>query len=79
MGKLSSTHYLRVVVTVILLVSSVSVTLNSSKVNDAIASSVTNPEQSDYEMVGLSTEEKWPVLRISFPGKPFPNSLLGPL
>ena len=79
MGKLSSTHYLRVVVTVILLVSSVLVTMNSSKVNDVISSTVTDQEHSDYEMVGLSTEEKWPVLRISFPGKPFPNSLLGDL
>ena len=79
MGKLSSTHYLRVVVTVILLVSSVLVTMNSSKVNAVISSTVTDQEHSDYEMVGLSTEEKWPVLRISFPGKPFPNSLLGDL
>jgi len=78
-GKLSSTHYLRVVVTVILLVSSVLVTMNSSKVNAVISSTVTDQEHSDYEMVGLSTEEKWPVLRISFPGKPFPNSLLGDL
>jgi len=53
--------------------------MNSSKVNDAISSTVTDQEHSDYEMVGLSTEEKWPVLRISFPGKPFPNSLLGDL
>jgi len=78
-GKLSSTQYLRVVVTVVLLVSSAFVTMNSSKVNDAISSTVTDQEHSDYEMVGLSTEEKWPVLRISFPGKPFPNSLLGDL
>ncbi|HIG34412.1 MAG TPA: hypothetical protein EYQ11_06030 [Candidatus Poseidoniales archaeon] len=79
MGKLSSTHYLRVVVTVILLVSSVFVSMNSSKVNEAIASTVGDQEHVDYEMVGLSMEEKWPVLRISFPGKPFPNSLLGDL
>ena len=65
MGKLSSTHYLRVVVTVILLASSAFVSMNSSKVNDAITSTVADQEHSDYEMVGLSIEEKWPVLRLS--------------
>jgi hypothetical protein len=53
--------------------------MNSSKVNEAIASTVRDQEHVDNEMVGLSMEEKWPVLRISFPGKPFPNSLLGDL
>lgn len=77
MSRLPSTHYLRVLAAVILLVCSVFVTMNSSKINNAISSSVGGYDQDDYHMVGLSSEEKWPVIRISFPGKPFPNSLLG--
>jgi len=69
---------LRIVLAVVLLVSSGLVSIYSDTVNESIASTVSdNQENDDYEMVGLSNEEKWPVLRISFPGNAFPNSLLG--
>tara|TARA_B100001250_G_scaffold57530_2_gene44633 strand:+ start:465 stop:2429 length:1965 start_codon:yes stop_codon:yes gene_type:complete len=76
--KLRSLGFLRVVAVVILIISSVLANIFSDSVNDAITSTVSERQnQNDYEMVGLSNEEKWPVLRISFPGKSFPNSLLG--
>ena len=78
MSKQGSAQLLRFVLAVVLLVSSGLVSIYSDTVNDSIASTVSdNQEHDDYEMVGLSNEEKWPVLRISFPGKTFPNSLLG--
>ena len=78
MDKLRSLGFLRVVAVVILIISSVLANIFSDSVNDAITSTVSERQnQNDYEMVGLSNEEKWPVLRISFPGKSFPNSLLG--
>ena len=78
MGKLGSMQLLRIVAAVGLIVSSGLVSLFSDSVNDAVTSTVSsNQEQNDYEMVGLSEEERWPVIRVSFPGKPFPNSLLG--
>ncbi len=78
MSKQGSAQLLRIVLAVVLLVSSGLVSIYSDTVNDSIASTVSNnQENDDYEMVGLYGEEKWPVLRISFPGKPFPNSLLG--
>ena len=78
MSKLGSAQLLRIVLAVVLLVSSGLVRFYSDTVNDSIASTVSdNQEHDDYEMVGLSNEEKWPVLRISFPGRAFPNSLLG--
>jgi M6 family metalloprotease-like protein len=76
-SKLASAHNLRVITIVILLISSVIVTINSTEFNNAVTSTVGEQQQDNYDMVGLTKEEKWPVLRISFPGKPFPNSLLG--
>jgi len=77
-SKQGSAQLLRIVLAVVLLVSSGLVIIYSDTVNESIASTVSdNQEHDDYEMVGLSNEEKWPVLRISFPGKAFPNSLLG--
>ena len=78
MSKQGSAQFIRIVLAVVFLVSSGLVSIYSDTVNDSIASTVSdNQEHDDYEMVGLSNEEKWPVLRISFPGKTFPNSLLG--
>ncbi len=78
MSKQGSAQLIRIVLAVVFLVSSGLVSIYSDTVNDSIASTVSdNQEHDDYEMVGLSNEEKWPVLRISFPGKTFPNSLLG--
>ena len=78
MGKQGPLQILRIVVASALIVSSALVSLFSDSINDAVTSTVSdNQDQNDYEMVGLSEEERWPVLRIGFPGKPFPNSLLG--
>ena len=78
MGKLGSLQFLRIVAAVALLVSSGLVIIFSDSVNDAVTSTVRDTqENNDYDMVGLSDEERWPVLRVSFPGKAFPNSLLG--
>ena len=78
MGKLGSLQFLRIVAAVALLVSSGLVITFSDSVNDAVTSTVRDTqENNDYDMVGLSDEERWPVLRVSFPGKAFPNSLLG--
>jgi len=77
-GKVRSLLFLRILAAAVLLVSSALVSIFSDPVNDAIASTVNeNEEHNDYEMVGLKDQERWPVIRISFPGKPFPNSLLG--
>ncbi len=78
MGKLGSLQFLRIVAAVALLVSSGLVIIFSDSVNDAVTSTVRDTQENiDYDMVGLSDEERWPVLRVSFPGKAFPNSLLG--
>jgi len=78
MGKLGSLRFFRIVAVSFLIVSSVLVNIFSDSVNESITSTVSESQnQNDYEMAGLSNEEKWPVLRISFPGKEFPNSLLG--
>ena len=79
MSIVSSTGYFRLATVVILLVCSAFVNLYSDSFNEAISSSIEEQNQDSYEMVGLSNEEKWPVLRVGFPGKPFPNSLLGEL
>ena len=78
MGKLGSLRFFRIVAVSFLIVSSVLVNIFSDSVNESITSTVSESQnQNDYEMVGLTNEEKWPVLRISFPGNEFPNSLLG--
>ena len=78
MGKLGSLRFFRIVAVSFLIVSSVLVNIFSDSVNESITSTVSESQNhNDYQMVGLSNEEKWPVLRISFPGKEFPNSLLG--
>tara|TARA_Y100001934_G_scaffold155306_1_gene185991 strand:- start:5573 stop:7549 length:1977 start_codon:yes stop_codon:yes gene_type:complete len=78
MGKLGSLQFLRILAAVALLVSSGLVIIFSDSVNDAVTSTVRDTQENiDYDMVGLSDEERWPVLRVSFPGKAFPNSLLG--
>ena len=62
-----------------LLLASSFVYINSGTVNDAISSTVETSSTTESKLVGLEEEEFWPVLRVSFPAKPFPNSLLGGL
>ena len=62
-----------------LLISSSFVYINSESVNDAISSTVESRNANETPLVGLAEEEFWPVLRVSFPAKPFPNSQLGVL
>jgi len=62
-----------------LLIASSFVYVNSESINDAISSSVETRDGNESSLVGLANEEFWPVLRVSFPAKPFPNSLLGGL
>jgi len=62
-----------------LLIASSFVYVNSESINDAISSSVETRDGNESSLVGLADEEFWPVLRVSFPAKPFPNSLLGGL
>ena len=76
MSTNSTTDYIRITAVVLLLMGSAFVAANPSKVNDAIASSIETDSENDYQIVGLKIDEKWPILRISFPGKTFPNSLL---
>ncbi len=59
-----------------LLVSSAAVGLNSELVNDTVRPSSEEDESANSNIVGLQTQEKWPILRVEMPDKPFPNSLL---
>ena len=59
-----------------LMVASSFVYINSESVNDAISSTVETRNANGSPLVGLTEEEFWPVLRVSFPAKPFPNSQL---
>ena len=78
MGNVGHVKVIRIVLPAILVVSSGLVSIYSESVNNAIERSISETDGNhDYEMVGLSTEEEWPVLRIGFPGQAFPNSLLG--
>ena len=78
MGKAGQRQPFRIAMVAILLISSAVVSIYSETVNDAVVSAIGDTNASDdYDLVGLSTEENWPILRVSFPGKEFPNSLLG--
>ena len=79
MSQIASSSIFRILSVTILLISSSYVYINSGSVNDAISSTVKTNNEHESHLVGLAEEEFWPVLRISFPGKPFPNSLLGGL
>ena len=70
---------MRLVSVTMLLLASSFVYLNSESVNDAISSTVETSDRNEGSLVGLVDEETWPVLRISFPSKPFPNSLIATL
>ena len=56
-----------------LLVSSAAVGLNSELVNDTVRSSSGTEEPANSNIVGLHSDEKWPILRVEMPNKPFPN------
>lgn len=62
-----------------LILASSFVYINSDSVNNAITSSVQTGNENENSLVGLVDQEFWPVVRVSFPAKPFPNSLLGNL
>ena len=70
---------MRLVSVTMLLLASSFVYLNSESVNDAISSTVETSDGNEGSLVGLVDEETWPVLRVSFPSKPFPNSLIATL
>ncbi len=67
---------IRATIVICLLSLSLIVNLYSESVNDTVRSSVNTNESDQTVMVGLNVEERWPVLRVEFPSKPFPNSLL---
>ena len=79
MTKSGPSSIFRIISAALLLISSSFVYINSESINDAISSTVESRNGNESPLVGLAEEELWPVLRISFPGKPFPNSQLGVL
>ena len=79
MTKSGPSSIFRIISAALLLISSSFVYINSESINDAISSTVEPRNGNESPLVGLAEEELWPVLRISFPGKPFPNSQLGVL
>ena len=79
MNKIAPGTIFRLLSVSMLLIASSFVYLNSESINDAISSSVETRDGNESSLVGLADEEFWPVLRVSFPAKPFPNSLLGGL
>ena len=62
-----------------LLLSSSLVYIYSESANEAVSSTVETRNTDESPLVGLAEGEFWPVLRVSFPAKPFPNSQLGHL
>ena len=79
MSKIAPGTIFRLLSVSMLLIASSFVYVNSESINDAISSSVETRDGNESSLVGLANEEFWPVLRVSFPAKPFPNSLLGGL
>ena len=79
MNKIAPGTIFRLLSVSMLLIASSFVYVNSESINDAISSSVETRDGNESSLVGLADEEFWPVLRVSFPAKPFPNSLLGDL
>ena len=79
MNKIAPGTIFRLLSVSMLLIASSFVYVNSESINDAISSSVETRDGNESSLVGLADEEFWPVLRVSFPAKPFPNSLLGSL
>ena len=79
MSKIAPGTIFRLLSVSMLLIASSFVYVNSESINDAISSSVETRDGNESSLVGLADEEFWPVLRVSFPAKPFPNSLLGGL
>ena len=79
MNKIAPGTIFRLLSVSMLLIASSFVYVNSESINDAISSSVETRDGNESSLVGLADKEFWPVLRVSFPAKPFPNSLLGGL
>ena len=78
-SKYAPSSIMRLVSVIMLLLASSFVYLNSESVNDAISSTVETSDGNEGSLVGLVDEETWPVLRVSFPSMPFPNSLIATL
>ena len=76
MSEYSLHTVLRVSAAIVLLLSSVIVSMNPTKINNAISSTVEVDNTHEDSNVGLMHHERWPVLRVEFPNKPFPNSML---
>ena len=57
-----------------LIASALIVNIFSSTINDSIDRQ-SNSDDTNRELVGLQTTERWPVLRIAFPGKSFPTDM----
>ena len=76
MSEYAFTRPLRATLVIALLLSSLLVSMNASTVNDAIESSRPVDPTDENNIVGLMKHERWPVLRVEFPSKPFPNSML---
>ncbi len=72
----SPTPHHRYLVIVSLLITSLLTQVYSSDVNDIITSKIENNDNDETEIIGLNSVEEWPVIRVEFPGKIFPNSLL---
>ena len=79
MNKIAPGTIFRLLSVSMLLIASSFVYVNSESINDAISSSVETRDGNESSLVGLADKEFWPVLRVSFPAKPFPNSLPGGL
>ncbi|MEE2630266.1 MAG: hypothetical protein VX492_05405, partial [Candidatus Thermoplasmatota archaeon] len=64
----------RAVAMAALIASALIVNIFSSTINDSIDRQ-SNSDDTNRELVGLQTTERWPVLRIAFPGKSFPTDM----
>ena len=56
------------------MVSALFVNVFSGTINETFEDPTNNTGDSD-NLVGLQSVENWPVLRVSFPGKEFPNEV----
>jgi M6 family metalloprotease-like protein len=61
----------RAVAVAVLLTVSIIAYSNPQPINEAFASN-TPDESAEHELLGLQDIERWPILRISFPGQDFP-------
>ena len=48
----------------------------SSDVNEIVTTTIEATDEEENNIIGLNNVEEWPVIRVEFPNRPFPNSLL---